>query len=202
MHDSKHDSNYYISAGGPQHLAPSVSHRTHRGSLDLLGRGPLLVIMPSSAFQWRSQPLLVHHASLCSVEHDLLRGSHFAQPQCRQRFGMRTWPPPRAGRPAAGIAPPAPRATCGAARSTTTASPRTVGNFARPTGTGAATPSPHSSDTMVLKKASLVFMSQPYDGSMPPRTAGGNLGLTCSPTSSHPASLFFATQYIIRTRRR
>ena len=89
-----------------------------------------------------------------------------------------------------------------APRSKTTASPRTLGNFARPTGTGAATPLPHSSDTTVLKKESLVFMSQPNDGSMPPRTAGGNLGLTCSPTRSHPASLFFATQYIIRTRRR
>ena len=30
----------HISAGGPQHLAPSVSHRTHNGNLDLLGRGP------------------------------------------------------------------------------------------------------------------------------------------------------------------
>ena len=89
----------------------------------------------------------------------------------------------------------------GTARSKTTASPRTVGNFARPTGTGAATPLPHSSDTTVLKKESLVFMSQPYDDSMPPRTAGGNLGLTCS---GHPVHQPHKTKVrqLLRLKRR
>ena len=93
----------------------------------------------------------------------------------------------------AGIAPP-PRTTCAAAGSKTTASRLTVGNFACPAGRGAATPGPHSTDTKVLRKASLVFMSLLNDGSMSPCTAGGSTGLTCSATQALPTSRFFAIQ--------
>jgi hypothetical protein len=187
---------YYTSTGGPQHLGPSVSHRTHNGNLDLLGRGPSCRRQRPSGEAIRSShcttPDSAPSGTTCCAGRTLHSRSAGSGSACA--------PGPHrvlAALPRRHYAPPEARHI------------QKQRHLRGPWATSHAPPEQerqrrctHSSDTAVLKKASLVFMSQPYDGSMPARTAGGNLGLTWSPTRSHPASLFFATQYIIRTRRR